>query len=200
MGGSIDTVLSQMREAGVIGPRGGNLENPEQNVEARRAPLNAPMVDGQLGLHRSKEYVDTATRGLTREQPWHRMAAYMLLNGRMNKEIAAAAGVEPNTVSVLRAQRWFQELVATLANESGQDITNVMAGEALASLQKIVEIRDDPDVSARTQLDAAKTIWEQVHGKPTQKIVTSNVHRTSLSPQEEMQHIKEELKRLQKTS
>jgi hypothetical protein len=46
------------------------------------------------------------------------MAAYMLNAGRTNSEIAIAAGVKAGEVGVLRQQRWFQELCATIADST----------------------------------------------------------------------------------
>lgn len=178
------------------GPLGGNLNNPAQQPEARRAPHTA--LEGlDIPLHNPRGEV--ATCGLQHEQPWHRMAAYMLINGHTNKEIAAAAGVQPTTVSILRANRWFQELVAVLANEAGRDLTMIVQSEALASMETVVAIRDDANLPARTRLSAATFLFEQAHGKAVQKIVSSNINHTSnLTPQEEMAQIREELELLRK--
>ena len=75
-----------------VGPRGGNVHAPELNSSARRASLNTERTDdGVHTLHRKDGWHDTATVGLINEQPWHRMAAYMLLQKRTNSEIAMAA-------------------------------------------------------------------------------------------------------------
>ena len=187
---NIDTTLDVL---GVARPK-----NPKWSPERRTARLNAECetATGLPELHRfSKE--DSERHGLKNEQPWHRMAAFMLLAGRTNSEIGAAAGVTPTTVSVLRSQRWFQDLLAILANEAGSDITGLLASEAQASLNLMVEIRDDDELPARIRYTAAKDLLELSHGKATQKVVSLVSHSVShKSPDEEMQEIQQELANL----
>jgi hypothetical protein len=171
-----------------VGPRGGNLNNPKQYPEARRSGFNGEITE----LHRFEKDHDSALCGIQNEQPWHRMAAYMLLAGRTNSEIAMAAGVVPTTVSLLRAQRWFQQLLATIANKAGDEIIGILQSEAAASVQKLVELRDCAE-SERVQLSAAQTLVEQAHGKPTQKILSHSSHTSYQSPKEELDEIQREL-------
>lgn len=175
-----------------VGPRGGDLENPALHPQWRRAEF-----DGDTSkLHRFEKDHDSTANGWKNEQPWHRMAAYMLNAGRTNSEIAMAAGVEPNTVSLLRAQRWFQQLCATIANEEGGEILGLVRSEAAASVEKLVTLRDTAE-SERVQLAAATTLLEQAHGKPVQKNLNFTSRRPSLSPQEEYEQLQAELKALQ---
>lgn len=177
-----------------VGPRGGNLDGPV-NRTARNANLEGLKTeDGLLTLHRF-ERQDAAYAGIKNEQPWHRMAAYMLLAGRTNSEIAMAAERSTAQVTVLRGQKWFQQLLANLANEAGGDVMGVLAGEALASIETIVSLRDDSDMPARVRLSAAQTLLEQAHGKPVQKILSHTQH-SSADPTQEMQDILSELQAL----
>jgi len=88
----VGPALDALRRDGLLGPKGGNLEGPA-NSEARRSPLNA-RTDPQTGLpqlHRfgtNREFQDSATPSRVNEQPWHRLAAYMILAKRTNSEIA----------------------------------------------------------------------------------------------------------------
>lgn len=179
-----------------VGPLGGDTNS--QRAERRRSSLNVEEseVPGFPTLHRFQKE-DSSTVGIKDEQPWHRMAAFMLLAGRTNSEIAMAAGVKANTVTHLRAQRWFQDLLAVLANETGSDITGLLASEAQASLNKMIEIRDSTDdtVPERLRYQAARDIFELHHGKATQKIVSHTTHSSSAgkSPSEEMQEIVDQL-------
>lgn len=183
------------------GPKGGNLNNPNQQPDARRTAFNATHDDqGRLLLHRKEDFVDTAVAGTQNEQPWHRMAAFMLLAGRTNSEIAMAAGVVPSTVSHLRAQRWFQELLATLSNEHGADLTGLLQSEAQDSLNVLIEMRDDTTLPARLRYQAAKDLFELAHGKATQKIVSSVSHTTHASPSEEMESIQQQLAALRSSA
>lgn len=174
------------------GPKGGNLNNPAQQPEARNAPFMGEVREnGTLGLHDLRDH-DSAAAGRYQEKPWHRMAAFMLLAGRTNSEIAMAASVVPGTVSTLRAQRWFQELLATLANEAGADITGLIASEAQNSLNKLVDLRDGA-ASERVQLAAAQALLEHAHGKATQKTISLVSHSTFDSPSAEMESIQQQL-------
>lgn len=184
------------------GPHGGNLcssYNPA-DPKWRKQNFNGQVqANGQLGLHRFSRDYDSATPGKKNEQPWHRMAAYMLNVGRTNSEIAIAADVTPETVSHLRAQRWFQELCATIANNSGEELIGAIQSEAMDSLNTIIGLRDDLELSGRTRLSAAVTLLEHAHGKPIQKIVSDINHRMSASPTEEMEQIQSELAALRKS-
>lgn len=175
-----------------VGPRGGNLENTSGSVEARRTSHNME-PEAQTGLPKLHRFEDTATAGLKNEQPWHRMAAFMLLAGRTNSEIGMAAGVTAQQVSFVRAQRWFQELMATLANVSGDEILGLLKAEAAASLEKLVVLRDNAE-SERIQLSAAQTLLEHAVGKPTQKIVSHTSHSVHATPEDEMRSIEEDLR------
>lgn len=181
----------------VLGPEGGNANLPAHRPESRRAHLNAKLdpATGLPGLHR-KEFVDTATPGRNNEPAWARMAAFMLLQGRTNSEIGMAANVHPGTVSHIRAQRWFQELLATLANEDGEAGMALMKAENLASIQRIVDLRDNSE-NERVSLSAAQFIVEQVQGKAVQRNMNVNASTTFDSPDAEMRSIQEQLSALQ---
>ena len=136
-----------------VGPYGGDLTAPVRMPERRNARFNGGVdVNGAPGLHRFEKATDVVKMGLKNEQPWHRMAAYMLLAGRTNSEIAMAANVHSPEVSTLRAQRWFQDLMATLANEAGADIAGLLSSEAQNSLNMMVDIRDDPNEIGRAHV------------------------------------------------
>lgn len=175
-----------------VGPKGGDLNNPQQSPAFRQKPMTThTMLNGEMSLHR---FEDTASNGTKNEQAWHRMAAYMILAGRTNSEIGLAAGVHPNTVAILKGNRWFQELLATIANNDGEEVIGTLKSEALESIAKLVDLRDGSE-SERVQLSAAITLLEHAHGKPIQKVVSLQ-HHSHLSPQEEMTEIQAELKRL----
>lgn len=163
--------------------------NPNAPVEWRQAHLNA-QPDPVTGLPQLHRFQDTAAQPRKNEQPWHRMAATMLLAGCDNEQIARAANVHPATVSAIRAQRWFQELLATLANTQIQPVLGLLAAEAVASVQKLVELRDGAE-SERVQLAAAVSLLEHHKGKAhvtiSQDIHTSKSHQDPLQEYEEIQ-------------
>lgn len=182
-----------MQELGV-GPRGGDLTKPKDCPDRRHAVLNASVdpATGQPQLHRFSQ-VDVASMGLKNEQPWHRMAAYMLVCGRTNSEIAGAAKVTPQTICTLRAQRWFQDLLATISNESGQDIQGALQSHVHDAINNIAAIANDPNLPARVVLTANIALLEHAHGKPTQKIVSTSTV-SHLDAKEEFAQIEDELR------
>jgi hypothetical protein len=171
------------------GPKGGLIDNPVYHPEARRSHFNSP--HGLDALHRFEKN-DTTRQGIQNEQPWHRMAAFMLNAGRTNSEIALAAGKDVGAVSQLRSNRWFQELCATIANNVGEELVGLIQSEAQESIETIVSLRDGSE-SDRIRLTAAITLLEHAHGKPTQKVVTDITHRRGLSPEEERRQLEDEL-------
>ena len=175
------------------GPNGGNLDDPARYPDRRNAPLNAPVIetaDGEriIGLHDPREQ-DTCAIGVLKESPWIRMAAHMLNRGFTNVEVAEAAGKTKDYISKLRAQRWFNELCATLAENKEATVRARLDGYALDAVEGIAEIAFDervdekgnPIVPTRVKLDARRTLLEHAHGKPTQKVlsVTASTHFSS---------------------
>lgn len=117
----------------------------------------------------------------------------MLLAGRTNSEIGLAAGVSPQSVSQLRANRWFQELLATLANHEGEPVLGLIRAESLASVEKLVSLRDFAD-SERVQLAAATTLLEHAQGKPTQRVLSVSATTTFSDEKSELENIQAELR------
>lgn len=173
------------------GPRGGNLDNPIQQPSARESEFKGEQqADGSFDLHKF-EFRNAAIVGRKNEQPWHRMAAFMLLAGRTNSEIAMSAGVTSSCVSQLRTNLWFQQLLATLANEQGEAVVGLIQSEAIASVQKIVELRDSEN--PRVALAAANILLEQANGKAVQKVVSEVSHRNFSDPASELESIQSDL-------
>lgn len=182
-----------------VGPKGGNTNNPNLAPEFRRKELNISLLPtGGMGLHRF-EKSDSATVGRKNELPWHRMAAYMLNAGRTNSEIAMAAGVVPETVSQLRANKWFQELCAVIANTEGEEVVGAIKSEALASVNMLVSLRDGSE-NDQVKLAASRTILEHAQGKPIARIVSASSHTTYASPEDEYHALQTELAALTASS
>lgn len=184
--------LNSAKPGNVVGPRGGDVNNPNLAPEFRKSGFNGSI---EHGLHRYVDPKDVANRGIKDEKVWHRMAAYMIVAGRTDSEIGGSAGVKPGEVAILKQQRWFQELLATIANQDGEEITGMLKSEVLASIVKLSNLRDFAE-SESVQALCARTLIEQSEGKPVQKVISDNVHRRGQSPQEEMQAIYQELEML----
>jgi hypothetical protein len=154
----------------------------------------ANLNSADTGLHRKKGYVPTSTMGLQNEQPWMLMAAYMFAMKRTNSEVAVAAGVGVEAVKILRAQKWFQQRLAQIANNQGDEITAAFHAHALESVERIADIAQNSE-SERVRLAANQIIVEQAVGKPVQKTLTiSGSMSSGLSPKEEYDRTQEELR------
>lgn len=168
------------------GPRGGILH---ENVAAQAAPLNV----SETGAHRFRP---VSQPGLQNELPWHTMAAYMMIAGRTNVEIAMAAGVCEQSVSNLRAQLWFQQRLATIANNDGEEVLASFKAKALAAAERIEVLAVSAEKDS-VRLAANTYIVNQSIGSPVQKTLNINANAFSgLSPQEEYQRTQDELRAL----
>lgn len=188
------------------GPRGGDLD--KHGSVHRNAPLDAPIVttkDGDriIGMHDPREQ-DTARQGVIAEKGWHRMAAYMLNAGFTNIQVADAAEKSPEMVSILRAQRWFNELCVELARDENVVIKSRLSSYALEAVEAIHAIATDtrvdddgkPLVAPRVSLDAHRTLLEHSQGKPTQKVLSVSATTSFSSEKEEYESILQELQGL----
>lgn len=100
--------------------------------------------------------------------PNQRVSAIAWCLGWSQEKIAKASGCHQTTVS-----RWFREnenlkqLIEAFNYHSGnKDSKEIVDREVYNSLQTVVSLRDNSDVSASTRLDAAKWIWAQKYGTP----------------------------------
>lgn len=166
--------------------------------ERKNAPLNIVLGEHGSTLHRGPGADGLSVVGLKNEQPWHRMAAFMLLAGRTNSEIGMAAQRTIGEVTHLRQQRWFQELLATLGNEHGADLVGILQSEAQESLNKIVSLRDFSE-NERIQMTAAQYLFDQANGKAVQKVISSVSHSVHATPQDELAEIRQELAMLEQS-
>lgn len=193
------TVLSGIMD-NTKGPRGGNLL--KHQPERRRASLNANIGESGLPTLHRFDKAEVAEPGVKNEQSWQRLAAFMLLSGRTNSEIALAAGRDIASVNLLRTQRWFQELLAVLANEQGADLHAAITSHAHDAINRIAEIAsgDIETYGVRNILSASQLLLEQAKGKATQTVVSTVSHTTHASPSEEMESIQQQLAALRSST
>jgi hypothetical protein len=111
------------------------------------------------------------------EQPWHRNAAYMVASGKYAmRQVAEACEKSYQSVKDLMKNPWFQATVSEIQKQNGAgDIMDLFRAECHSSLVTFVELRDDPKVPASVRHNCAKSILEQVLGKPTQRVETTDV-------------------------
>ena len=107
---------------------------------------------------------------IKRETTKHRVALFMASQGKGIGEIAERLGLSRMAVTNLLRQPWARERIVEEIQEAGVDeLRKILAGEAKASITKLVELRDNAD-SAQVQLAAADKLLDRFLGKPTQPI------------------------------
>lgn len=141
-------------------------------------------------LHGVKEPVGIQVRQT--EQPWHRAAAYMLANGMAKKDVARACDVSPITIGHLVKNEWFQRLITGACAEAGQPaLQKLIEGESVASLLKMIEIRDDPKTQKHVAAGICKDILDRTCGKAVQRVEVDSTVR-SADPVEEAKQLERE--------
>lgn len=180
-----------------VGPRGGDLTHPRLQAQYVRDFDEDGLAEDRIPLHRAENGLRSAMPAIKNEQPWHRMAAYMLLNNCSNVSIAEAANVTPQSVSILRSQPWFQQLLAELSARKGDDITSVIQSYALEAVEGIHTIAVSAE-SDRVRLSAYTTLLEHAQGKPVQKNLNLNSSVSYSSPEEERRELEAQLEAIRK--
>lgn len=135
-------------------------------------------------------------RELLREEAWHRTAAYLFATGdKTTKQIAGILDKNPATINNLFRQTWFQERVTQImATEGTADVMALFKAEAMNCLQVVVEIRDNPKVSAASRLTALKEILDRGYGKSLAKVEHSEKPENE-DPVQECARLEAEIKR-----
>lgn len=152
-----------------------------------------PVADRGVELNRLFGRPDPKPQQVRKyEQPWHRVAAHMYAQGCSQKDIAAAVDRAPQHVSALVKNPWFQQTVFELQKEHGlTDVMEVIKGECLNSVQKLVELRDSVKTPASVVANISFGLLYQHLGKPTQRIETKDVP-TSEDPVAEVARLEKE--------
>lgn len=124
-----------------------------------------------------------------REQPQHRHIGLLKAQGLTNKEIAEETGYTPVAVSNILRQPWIQDLIYQEMRRAGRDaVRETLEVQALPSIQKLIELRDDVEVYAKNPdiaRKAANDLLDRVYGKPNQPITrTEKVELDSLTDQQ----------------
>ena len=115
---------------------------------------------------------------LSKEAPWHRMAAFAFALGATCRDVANRLGRSEPAVQNLLRQKWFQAEVTKVQAEYGardRDMMELFRAEAFSSLATLVEMRDNVRVPAASRITCAKDILDRGLGKPVQRIESTNV-------------------------
>ena len=108
------------------------------------------------------------------EKPEHRWMLWMKAQGSSNREIAQETGYSESWLSQLFRQPWAREVVLDMMKASGKGtLERVLArveGEVMNSLDKLVDVRDNPETPPAVVRACSVDIIEQFLGKPKQKM------------------------------
>lgn len=166
-------------------------------LEEYRSGVNGPPL---FNDHVITEDVASKSQIRHSEREHHRVMVLLKLEGYSNNEIAAATGYSPTTVSLIMRQPWAREMIVHQLTEHGQSaIRKYLESETPASLQTIVNIRDDENAPSSVRLAAADKILDRYLGKPV--AFSEVVHKEPLPTnveelQNQLQSLQAEAQRL----
>lgn len=104
---------------------------------------------------------------LKRERPEHRIIVMLKAQGYTNVEIARQIGWTTPGIANIVKQSWARELILKEITKAGRNqVEAVLQGEALNSVLKLIDIRDDEEVAAEVQRKAANDLLDRMYGKP----------------------------------
>jgi len=105
--------------------------------------------------------------------PIHILMCYLTAAGKTVSEIAAQTGYSIQTVGAISRQPWFRERFLQIAKEDHQEaVTAFVKGQSLASLETLVEVRDNKDNKGSERVAAANAILDRALGKPAVYVKT----------------------------
>lgn len=160
-------------------------------------PASALPPEARLGAFVTHRHGGAQERYYVKsEEPWHREAAYMLACGLGKGEVARELQVEAVTISRLMRAPWFVERVTQLLDGQGKDIMSAFKAEALASLDTLVELRDNEKAPPAVRRASAVDILNRALGTPTQYVVTTNTGGSGGDPVAEYERLTQEAARL----
>lgn len=105
------------------------------------------------------------------EKPEHRVIIQLKLRGMSQRQIASVTGYTALHVSNILRQPWARERITReLRNAGIDDVRDMVANAAAASVFTLIEIRDDQNAPAAVRSATARSLLEQYLGKPKQAI------------------------------
>jgi hypothetical protein len=145
--------------------------------EHDQSRLNSPLVN--------QRPVRTEYK-LKREKWEHRCIALLKAQGFSNKEISEQTGYTPVSVSNILRQPWIRDLIMQEIKLAGRDaVQELLHASTYDSVTTLIEIRDNPDNSARDRMGASVNLLNRTYGMPNQPIThNEGVKLENLSDEE----------------
>lgn len=104
------------------------------------------------------------------EQPWHRALVSLRASGMSQRDIARDLGMSETAISFALQQPWVQAELAKRLENLDKNIMAIIQGEAMSSLNVLLEIRDDKKASAQVRAKVCEGLLDRVFGKASQKV------------------------------
>lgn len=124
---------------------------------------------------------------IQQERPEHRFLVFLYAQGMSTKDIfVQLGGVWDDTKNLpvsgtgqysyqhlhtIRRQAWFQTKLVEYMEQCGKDVIRAkFEAELMPSIEKVIEIRDDPNAPRALNLKAAESLIDRFLGKPVQHV------------------------------
>lgn len=122
---------------------------------------------------------------LQAERPVHRAIIWLAAQGLSYVEIAERLGVSPPMVHYVTKQPWAEEAILQAIHQNGGDaVAAVLQAEALPSVKKLIQLRDDAEAPREVQRKSANDLLDRLFGKCVQPIVHQQADLEQLSDKE----------------
>jgi hypothetical protein len=167
--------------------------NPQVHDAVRTASADEALRQSGLEFYNDKP----ANLDCLSERPEHRVMIYLRAQGKTTKEIAAATGYSYHWVGQILRQPWFKKRLVELLDSEGRDsVQNLLKAEVMPSLEKLIEIRDDPKARQADQISSVKELLDRFLGKSVAKVET----KTTLTVQDAATEAENNARELQKVN
>lgn len=125
---------------------------------------------------------------LKREKLEHRVIVYLKAQGHTYGEIAQRTGFCKTTIANVCKQPWARSIILAEITKAGRDqVETVLQGEALESVLKLIDIRDNEKAPIETQRKASNDILDRVYGKPNQPVSHADIDAKALTDKQLME-------------
>ncbi len=142
----------------------------------------------------------TPEKGRKMEQPWHRMAAYLIAANYPVTEVAKAVEHSTQAVYDILHTPWFQEQVtAAIEANGGKDLIEQFKAQVGTAHAIECQLLADEKVSPAVRANIAQRQIERIYGKATQRVEIDNVTKSD-NPVAEVERLEQEVKRLHKAT
>jgi len=176
MNGDPNILLSDYVEA--ASPPSSAVHNLNSTSEAGQ-PRPLQSDPRPLFNARDPQYV------LQSERPVHRAIIFLAAQGLSYIEVAQQLGITPSCVQYVVKQDWAQEEILKQIHENGGNaVAQVLSQQALPSVMKLIELRDNEKVAAEVQRKSANDLLDRIFGKPNQPVTHSQADLNELSDEE----------------